>query len=59
MAFLWLTHGGDPNHLVSGVILQVYQAMDNWADPYKVGPLPVINGVITPISRDITLVTHL
>ena len=28
-------------------------------DPYKVGPLPVINGVITPISRVITPVTHL
>ena len=26
---------------------------------YKVGPLPVINGVITPISRVITPVTHL
>ena len=25
---------------------------------YKVGPLPVINGVITPISRVITPVTH-
>ena len=28
-------------------------------DPYKVGPLLVINGVITPISRVITTVTHL
>ena len=26
---------------------------------YKVGPLPVITGVITPISRVITPVTHL
>ena len=26
---------------------------------YKVGPLPVINGVITPISRVITPVTQL
>ena len=26
---------------------------------YKVGPLPAINGVITPISRVITPVTHL
>ena len=25
------------------------------SQPYKVGPLPVINGVITPISRVITL----
>ena len=25
----------------------------------KVGPLPIINGVITPISRVITPVTHL
>ena len=28
-------------------------------DWYKVGPLLVINGVITPISRVITPVTHL
>ena len=28
-------------------------------NPYKVGPLLVINGAITPISRVITPVTHL
>lgn len=26
---------------------------------YKVGPLPIINGLITPKSRAITLVNHL
>ena len=26
---------------------------------FQVGPLPVINGVITPLSRVITPVTHL
>ena len=25
MAFLWLINGGDPNYLLSGVILQVFQ----------------------------------
>ncbi len=30
-----------------------------WSGDYKVGPLLVINGVITPISRVITPVTHL
>ena len=32
---------------------------ENNGNPYKVGPLLVINGVITPISRVITPVTHL
>ena len=28
-------------------------------NPYKVGPVPVISGVRTPLSRVTTLVTHL
>ncbi len=30
MAFLWLIHGGDPNHLLTGMILQVYTKFLGW-----------------------------
>ena len=30
MAFSWLIHGGDPNYLLSGVILQIVAADVGW-----------------------------
>ena len=34
MAFLWLIHGGDPNHLLTGMILQVFLVSHDAAPPY-------------------------
>ena len=39
--------------------LQTTNDLEIFHESYKVGPLPVINGVITPISRVITPVTQL
>ena len=30
MAFLWLINGGDPNYLLSGMILQVHGILEIW-----------------------------
>ena len=35
MAFLWLVNGGDPNYLLTGMILQVEPIKNHWKMKFK------------------------
>ena len=49
MAFLWLINGGDPNHLLTGMILQVGKMVV----PLGWGPLAISPPCWSPLKGDI------